>query len=169
MYNIGDYVVYGLTGVCIISDITEEHVTGRENSKYYVLNPVFSKNATVKIPVDNKKVILRDTICGDKASQLLEDSKTISTVWEENYRLRSDIFREAMHSGDCSKWLWLVKTIRQKSNELSKLGKKLRQTDEFFLNNSEKLLCGELATVLNKTYDEIKDALISNFNNCKAI
>ncbi len=169
MYNIGDYVVYGLTGVCIISDITEEHVPGRENSKYYVLNPVFSKNTTVKIPVNNKKIILRDTIGTGEAARLLEESKTLSTEWEDNYRLRNDIFREAMHSCDCSKWLWLVKTIHQKANELSGCGKKLRQTDEFFLINSEKLLYGELATALNKTYDEIKDALISNFNNCKAI
>ncbi len=165
MYKIGDYIVYGSTGVCRIESISTEAVTGNAPTDYYIMTPVFSKSTIVKTPITNTKVIMRNTIDESNAQNIIEAAKTLEVKWEDNYRVRNEIFREAAHSCNCEKWLWLMKTIHKKANELEKAGKKLRQTDEMFLGNAEKLLCGELATVLKCEYNDIKNILYTNFES----
>ncbi len=165
MFKIGDYIVYGSTGVCRIENISTESVAGNMPTEYYIMTPVFSKSTTVKTPVTNTKVIMRNTIDEAGAQNIMESAKTLEVKWEDNYRVRNEVFREAAHSCNCEKWLWLMKAIHKKSCELEKTGKKLRQTDEMFLGNAEKLLCGELAMVLKREYDDIKNTLYSNFES----
>ncbi len=159
MFNIGDYVVYGSTGVCKITDITTEKALGGSPLEYYVMSPIFTKSTVVKTPVNIIKVKIRPTITDDEAKNLLGSVSEIEPYWDDNYRTRNETFRQAAHSCDCGRWLWLIKSIKVKAEELAKINKKIRQTDELFLGNTEKLLCGELAVVLGKEYDEIKELL----------
>lgn len=163
MYQIGDYVVYGSTGVCQIRDITTEKPLGGAPLDYYVMSPIFTKSTIVKTPVNIVKVKIRPTITSDEAKELLKSASEIEPYWDDNYRTRNETFRQAAHSCDCGQWLWLVKSIKIKAEQLAKVNKKIRQTDELFLGTAEKLLCGELAVVLQKEYDEIKNLLEHKF------
>ena len=64
MFKVNDYVMYGMTGACKVIDIKKEKFMNNEQKECYVLSPIYSKNMTIKIPVDNKKVIIR----GDRKS-----------------------------------------------------------------------------------------------------
>ena len=52
MFAVQDQVNYGAVGVCTITDIRRENIGGK-TAEYYVLEPVFQKNATVYVPVGN--------------------------------------------------------------------------------------------------------------------
>ena len=63
MFEIGEYVVCGVKGVCQIRDITHIDMSGADKEKlYYVLAPVGDKNGTIYVPTDSEKIIMRRTI-----------------------------------------------------------------------------------------------------------
>ena len=64
MFKIGEYVVYGNTGVCKVEDITTMDMVGTEK-EYYVLVPVYNKNGRAFLPVDNTKVVIRPVLTKD--------------------------------------------------------------------------------------------------------
>ena len=40
MFKINDYIMYGTTGVCKVSDITKEAIGDLKLKEYYVLTPI---------------------------------------------------------------------------------------------------------------------------------
>ena len=43
MFEIGQYIIYGSTGVCEIEDIRDERISGEKKS-YYILKPVYIRH-----------------------------------------------------------------------------------------------------------------------------
>ena len=60
MFEIGEYVVCGNNGVCLIKDITTLHMSGVDKKrKYYILKPVYAESSTVYVPVDTLQASIR--------------------------------------------------------------------------------------------------------------
>ena len=56
MYEVGDLIVYGRTGICEVTEITTLKMDGVPKDKlYYILRPVREKRGKVFTPVDNEK------------------------------------------------------------------------------------------------------------------
>ena len=56
MYQIGDFVMYGSTGACRITDISNTSLPGEKKKElYYKIVPVF-QNCTIYAPVNSDKV-----------------------------------------------------------------------------------------------------------------
>ena len=54
MYEVGDLIVYGRTGICEVTEITTLKMDGVPKDKlYYILRPVREKRGKVFTPVDN--------------------------------------------------------------------------------------------------------------------
>ena len=51
MFEVNDYIVYGLTGVCRITDIAKDEISNND-TEYYELLPVSKDNLTIKVPVE---------------------------------------------------------------------------------------------------------------------
>ena len=62
MFKVNDYIMYGTTGVCKIIEIKKEKFLGRQEMEYYILEPVYSKNTVIKIPVDNTTIKMREVL-----------------------------------------------------------------------------------------------------------
>lgn len=57
MYEVGDLIVYGRTGICEVTEITTLKMDGVPKDKlYYILRPVREKRGKVFTPVDNEKL-----------------------------------------------------------------------------------------------------------------
>ena len=54
-YQVGDRVVYGIHGVCLIVNVEEQRFGG-EVTKYYVLQPVYDDKGKVFVPVGNERL-----------------------------------------------------------------------------------------------------------------
>ena len=70
MYEVGDLIVYGRTGICEVTEITTLKMDGVPKDKlYYILRPVREKRGKVFTPVDNEKIVMRRVISKEEADK----------------------------------------------------------------------------------------------------
>ncbi|MGE5416651.1 MAG: CarD family transcriptional regulator [Acidobacteriota bacterium] len=155
MFKVNDYVVYGSTGVCLITDIQQDEFAGNEGIEYYVLKPVYSENMTIKIPVNNVKVKMRKTMSKDEVLALIAKMPEQETLWLDDNRERSEYFKAALKTGKSEEWVKIIKTIYLEKTEKAAIGKKLSKTDEDVLKSAEKQLNEEFALALGISPDEV--------------
>ena len=71
MYQIGELIVYGGTGVCRVEGIETQKQKGTaETRDYYLLKPLY-QDGTIRIPVDTK-VFMRPVISRGEAEGLID-------------------------------------------------------------------------------------------------
>lgn len=71
MYQVGELIVYGGTGVCRVEAVETPQQRGPEAGRqYYLLKPLY-QDGTIRIPVDSK-VFMRPVISRQEAEALLD-------------------------------------------------------------------------------------------------
>ena len=71
MFQPGDLVVYGTTGVCRVEEITRPNPTGPDRDRqFYLLKPL-QQDGIIYTPVDNQKVPIRAVISREAAEELI--------------------------------------------------------------------------------------------------
>lgn len=163
MFEIGDYVVYGTKGVCIVQNITMLQVPGEESEReYYVLQPIGDKGATVYLPVDNKKAVIRSVISGDEARELLKEIPEIQALDVPDDKKREVRYKEAMKTCDCRVWVSIIKALYIRRDKRIAMGKKVTALDEKYLKAAEHELYNELSVTLDISNDEMKAYIEAN-------
>jgi CarD family transcriptional regulator len=157
MFKINDYVIYGLTGVCQITDIGKDEYAKDNDTQYYVLTPVFSSNMTIRLPVNSRKVRMRPVMTKEQVLDLIATMPEQETLWTDDDRQRSASFQTALRSGKSEEWVKLIKTLYTEKETRSTMGKKLTKTDEDLMNNAERQLYQEFAIALGISPDEVLD------------
>ena len=155
MFKVKDYVVYGAIGVCQVADIVKEQGAHSDEIEYYVLQSICENHLTIKTPVDNSNVLVRELISKDEIAALITTMPEQKTVWVKNGRERNMNFKAALKSGKCEEWVKLVRTIYMEKQEKSGASKKLAKSDEDIMQAAEKKLYGEFAIALNISPDEV--------------
>ena len=61
MFNIGDCVMYGTSGLCKIIDIRKENFGGKPE-EYYILELVFDQSTVIYAPLENNKTPMRNVM-----------------------------------------------------------------------------------------------------------
>lgn len=89
MFKINDYIMYGLTGVCKVTDIVKIKNRDRDEKDYYVLNSVYCNDTIIKIPVDNQKVMMRPLISKEEVMSLIRDIPNREITWINDERERN--------------------------------------------------------------------------------
>ena len=70
MFQAGELLVYGSTGVCRVEEITElDHTVRDRGRRYYVLKPLW-QDGVIYAPVDSEKVPMRPVISREEAEAL---------------------------------------------------------------------------------------------------
>lgn len=155
MFKVNDYVVYGATGVCQIIDIRKEEYTSNNEAEYYVLQPVYNNNLTIKTPVNNPNPFMRPIITKDDILSLIEMMPEIEPVLIDNWKQRSDQFKAALKTGKVEEWIKIIRTLYLEKKAKSAANKNLTKTDEGIMNDAEKQLNEEFAISLNIPPDEV--------------
>jgi len=155
MLKINDKVVYNATGVYEIVDIRQEKDIDDKETLYYVLQPVFGNNLTVKVPVDNPNLSIRKIITREQALSLIAAMPDQDTQWIENDRERNERFKAALKTDDNINLVKIIKAIYAMKQEKASAGKKLLKADEDIMRAAEKSLYEELAAALNITPEEV--------------
>ncbi len=164
MFKINDYVVYGLTGVCLIIDIKKEKNLSNDEIEYYVLQPVYQNKMIIKTPVNNPKVSMRELMTKDEVLSLIASTPEKKTIWINNFRQRKEKYKVALKTGKSEEWIKIIKTINHEKEEKSVIGKKIAQTDEYILKMARKHLYEEFAIVLNISPDEVASYILGQIS-----
>ncbi len=157
MFKIGDYVVYGSTGICRIEDITHLDIgVGNSDKLYYVLVPGDGRGGRSFLPVDNTKVVLRAVISREEALELIDKIPQIERIGVGNDKQREEKYKELARQCDCESWVTIIKTIYVRRQERIAQGKKITATDDKYCRIAEDSLYSELGFAMGKNKDEME-------------
>ena len=162
MFEIGEYIVYGNTGVCRVEEVTKMPVPGtRDDKLYYALEPVYRKGCRVFTPVDNQKVKMRPVLTPQEADDLIGRIKEIDILWVKDEKNREQIYKDAIRTCNCEELVKIIKTLYLRKEKRLAAGKKVTSSDAKYLHLAEESLYGELSVVMGIPKDEM-EAFIYN-------
>lgn len=158
MFEKGEYIIYGTSGVCKIEDITTMNMASVPSDKlFYVLSPSSQKGGKIFTPVDNQKTIMRRVLSEKEAKELISEIPEIEELWITNEKMREENYKACMRSGDCRDWIRIIKTLYLRKQQRNAQGKKITATDERYLKMAEDYLYSELEIPLGIPKAEMED------------
>ena len=151
MLKEGDLIMHETAGVCrVTGETTLDGLTG----VYYIICPLYMKDATFYTPRDNGKVKIRPIMTREDALTLIDALPTVDSIKFQNFNDQKQRSNEILKSGDS---LQLTKSLYEEQSRRAKRGKKSSLNDSTLLKKAELLLFGELATALEIELDQVQD------------
>ena len=165
MYQVGDLVMYGSTGVCRVEEIGHPAMPGLDPAReYYRLTPYY-RGGTIYAPVDGKvqmrRVISREAL--DRLLPALPELPPLSDV-PENNRLAGEYYRAILAEHSCERLLQLCKTFHRKQKRLSESRRSVNSTELRSWKTAEEMLYGEFGFVLGIAPSEVQRYLAEKLN-----
>ena len=120
MYQVGDYLVYGMEGICRVEAVGRPKLSGVPRDRlYYTLTPL-GKTDSIYIPVDTE-VFIRRPLTRGEAEALLSSLEQIRVCEDmpADARLLAPYYQQIIASHDCERLLQLYKTISRKQQALT--------------------------------------------------
>jgi CarD family transcriptional regulator len=149
MYNIGDLVICGDSGVCRVEAIGKLDVPYIDRNRlYYTLSPIY-RNGKIFVPTETK-VFMRPVLTFSEAQRIIDLIPSIEEIdcLSSNHRVLKEHYNQLLLSHNCLDLIKLIKTIYTKNRINAQLGKQPGQIDIKFMKQAEDQLHGELAVAL---------------------
>ena len=159
MFNKGDKVIYGTSGVCTVVDITTSPFGGGDLRIYYVLKPLDDNASVIYTPAEGGKVVVRAIISKEEALALIARKDEISTISVPHEKMRRDLYRAALSSADPEKYISIIKTVDHRRKYAYRTHRQLAITDTEFERNAKYCLYNELSLVFGASFDEVEKML----------
>ena len=159
-FDIGEYVSYGINGMCNIEDIRPMQLSQSvEKMMYYILRPESNPKSTIFVPVNNQKLVskMRELMTKDEINAMLVRMNDRTLEWEKDVRFRTESFHEILNNGVNQDLILMIRCLHRKRQELVQLGKKLPARDSNTLKTAERLVEEEFAHVLHIKCEEVSD------------
>lgn len=162
MFQLGDYVVYGIHGVCRICDM-EERTVDRMRVNYFVLEPLEQSGSRYLIPTHNEAALskLRPVMSQQELQDLLQSEAVHMDTWIEDENLRKQRYRELINNGDRLALLQMIRSIHAHKLTQAAAGRKIHLCDENFLRDAERLLSSEFSLILGVEKDAVGEYVLS--------
>ena len=152
MFQPGDLMVYGRTGVCRVERIERER-----GQDFYALKPLY-QTCSILTPV-NGKVFMRPVISKEEALRLIDQMPSMEVEpWQSGaLREMNERYQAIVATHECADLIELVMSIYAKKMNAQQEKKKFGAADERFMKEGEALLHGELAAALDIPVDRVPD------------
>lgn len=161
MYNIGDYIMKSTSGVCKVDDIVQLDFCGSDKDKlYYMLTPIEEKKGKVYIPITSNDDAMRKVMTEEEAKDLIGQIEEISETSIKNERWREQSYKDALQSNKPEEWVGVIKMLYWRKKERIESGKKTAAVDDKYFRLFENNLYSELAFVLSREKQEMKEYVI---------
>lgn len=159
MFQPGDLVVYGTTGVCRVETITKPDFAAADDMrKYYLLKPL-QQDGVIYTPVEgNQKVPIRPVISAEEAESLIARIPTIQAKVFHGPTLQSlsQHYQSVVRSCDCMGLIELLMSIGAKRRQAESQNRRLGMVDERFLKQAERMLYGEFSVALGIPMEDVE-------------
>lgn len=154
-----DFVVHDTAGVCRIDGETQlDGVPGT----YYVLTPLYMNQATFYTPKDSPRVRLRPVMTAQEAAKLMAQIPQVLPLSYGSLNEQRNGFAAILKSGDSYQLARLTKTLYQDQRRRSRQNRRAGLGDVTMLKKAESLLFGELATALERPFEDIQNSVRSD-------
>lgn len=157
MYQVGDYIIYSVTGACKVVGIKKMKMSNsKEENEYYVLEPLDGKSK-IFVPINNKKIFMRPIISKKTAYKLIDSIPEISPDIFHSSKMKelTDYYEEALSTHDCKVLIRLTMSTHEKKKRALNNSGKFGAIDQKYMNKAEDLLFGELSCALEIPQEKI--------------
>ena len=156
--KIGDTVIYGTSGVCRVTELTEKNF-GSSSGMYYVLSPLSEKKGTViYLPADNE-ALLSSVHPLMTAAELTALSEGIDPAdgetWPKDARLRNKLCKELLSTGERANLILVIKSLVRDARRDTAQGKKLSSATEALLTRARAMLYEEFSLAFDMAEEEL--------------
>ena len=153
MFQPGDLIVYGNTGVCRVESLTEED----GGHWHYLLKPIY-ESYSISTPADRPTVFMRPILTRQEAEELIDSIPSIEAGIFRSKALGdlAEHYEKSLRNHSCGDLVELTKSIYAKKKAAKAAGKKLGAVDERFMKRGEELLFGELAAALGIEREDVR-------------
>ena len=159
MYQKGDLIVYGSSGVCRVEDIGPLKGAGgvREKRDYYTLSPVFG-SGVIYIPADTG-VFMRPVLTKEQVDELIDRIPALEEKECDlsNLRQLTEHYHAAFERHQCEDLLRLIKALYQRGQNTLKQGRQVGLTEMKYRKHAEELVHGEFSVALGIPYEEVPE------------
>ena len=159
MFQAGELVVYGATGVCRVEEIAKLDQPGQNRGRlYYLLKPLW-QDGVIYAPVDSEKVPMRPVMSREEAETLIDRMPGIQAAACRGSTVQAlaQQYQSAVREGGHQALIEMMKAIYRKRGQAEAKNRRLGLVDERYMKQAERLLYGELATALEIPYDGVED------------
>ena len=157
MFQKGDYLVYK-KDVCKVLEVKEKYF---KDMDYYILMPITDKSLKIQIPMNSQ--LIRELITKERVEEIINSIPSIEIIKTDSKSLEND-YKQLMQSGTQEDLIRIIKTTYLRNKERIDNNKKTTDKDNYYFNQAELYLYNEFSVVLNMTYDETKEYIISKVN-----
>lgn len=150
MFDTGEIIVYGSSGVYRVAEIGGIAIKGCEGRDYYTLEPVFG-SGTSYVPVDTG-VFMRKVMTADEVNDLIDRIPAISGdgFSSTSPRLVKEHYSASMKTHDTDKMIGMIKQIWEKGEH-----KKLSRIEQQYMEQAENLINSEFSVALGIPREEV--------------
>ena len=154
MYEPGEVIVYGSTGVCRVEAVGPRTLMRGVTKTCYTLRPLYGSD-TIYVPADTT-VFMRRPITRAQADELIDRiPETPDAPLPTDPAGARSTYESALQSHDCADLLALTHRIYRKTQQVRSHNRQPNQTDQRYLKRAEDLLYGELAVALGVERDQV--------------
>lgn len=165
MFEIGEYVVCGNKGVCVVENITTLNISGVDKERrYYILKPLYMAESTVYVPVDSPQKSMRRVLKRGEAQELIKGIPDVPLLVITNDKLSEQMYRECIKTNSCEELVKIIKTIYLRKQKRIQAGRKVTAVDAKYFHLAEENLYGELAVALEIPRDEVESYITKAMN-----
>ena len=164
MFEIGQWVMYGIHGVCRIAG-TEKQLVNRKRSEFLVLEPLSKAESKFYLPLGNPTALakLKPVLSEEELRALLSSPEVREDNWIDEESRRKMYYKELITRGDRKEILQTIYALYRYKAAQMEAGKKFHICDDNFLRDAEKLMSSEIALVLEMTMEQARDYLRTEF------
>lgn len=169
MFQIGEVVAYGATGICTIENIciTSLNRSGTNKQEYYVLRPKATPTCLTYVPTGNPKLLekMRKLMTKQEIDALLEAVRGRNLDWIADARQRADEYGQILFHGLTDELLLLIRRLYMEKKACSAAGRRFSAADERLLSNAERTLSEEFAYALEIPEKEVPAYIAQHLDN----
>ena len=158
MFQPGELVVYGATGVCRVESIQQPEPHGAHQGKTcYLLKPLY-QDGVIYTPVENTKISIRPVMTREEANALIDQIPTMQAeaCRAPTIQALTQHYQSVIHSGDRRDLIQLMMSVYAKQKQAEAQKRRLGMVDERYMKQAERLLYGELAAALDIPFDQVQ-------------
>lgn len=143
-YKIGDYVMYGMSGACMVDKIGTLDFASPDKI-YYTLKPVYDDRDTIYVSVDKEDDIVRKVIGKKRAKEVID---LIDVIAKEEILIEREAWSQILKEAEHERVISMILQLRRIRNENKKNHKSLNIADAKLLTYAERILSTELSVAM---------------------
>lgn len=156
MFEIGEYIMYGKSGVCKLDCVCRSPFDEKDTRTYYKLEPIFGTPSVIYTPVDNDKVAWRSLMKKEEAMELIERMPNIDALTVENEKQRRETYKSAVSELKPEGFVSIIKTVYDRRRTFETMRRHITEVDSEYESFSKRALYAELSIVLGVPFDDVE-------------